>query len=138
MHPPQEGGLGLFELKSFIISLQSTWVKRALALRHDNWRNTICRVAAGTGIVSRSDSETFGTVLKGIINNYILFRNRYGTAYNNFLTVPILDNNFFDNGKNDARILFNEQFLNAAFGNIELDRLKSQTCRYRNPPFQKN
>jgi hypothetical protein len=36
-----------------------------------------------------------GEVLSNILESFILFRNKYGTAHNNFLTVPILYNDNF-------------------------------------------
>ena len=35
---PLEGGLGLFDLKIFLQSMQSTWVKRTFLCCNDNWK----------------------------------------------------------------------------------------------------
>ena len=61
---PKEGGLGMFDLKNFISSLQCTWVRRA-QVSNDNWKNT----------------------LKGLIGNvldcHLLDPNRYGIGLKN-------------------------------------------------------
>ena len=35
---PENGGIGLFDLKNFISALQSTWAKRAFQCCNDNWK----------------------------------------------------------------------------------------------------
>ena len=39
MYAKQEnGGIGLFDLKFFIIAIQSTWAKQAFQCCNDNWK----------------------------------------------------------------------------------------------------
>jgi hypothetical protein len=92
-----EGGINLFKLHDFALSLQCSWVKRTIILQHDNWRYRLFNVSsAGIFNMSRDEISVFGPVLRGICMSYIKFRDSYGTVKNNFLTVPILDNvNFF-------------------------------------------
>jgi hypothetical protein len=41
------GGLGLINVDNYIISLQSSWIKRAHAAPVDNWRNDIHEISGG-------------------------------------------------------------------------------------------
>jgi hypothetical protein len=36
--PPEKGGLGIFELSSFLLAQRCSWIKRAHSLPIDNWR----------------------------------------------------------------------------------------------------
>jgi hypothetical protein len=95
--PVEAGGLNLFRISTFTLTLQSYWIKRILDLQHDNWRMRAA-VLSKFGIINltRQDVTHCGPVLTGILNNFIDFRDLFGTAYNNFLRVPMLNNaNFF-------------------------------------------
>jgi hypothetical protein len=95
--PVEAGGLNLFRISTFTLTLQSYWIKRILDLQHDNWRMRAA-VLNKFGIINltRQDVINCGPVLSGILNNFIDFRDLFGTAYNNFLRVPMLNNaNFF-------------------------------------------
>jgi exonuclease III len=107
-----KGGLGLIYLPDFIIAIQSTWVKRVLDLKHDNWRNTVFLCCEdGPTFIQEEDLETLGDTLAAIMKNFIIFRNRYGAAHNNFRRVPILNNQIFEFGKAANRVIFNNFFF---------------------------
>jgi hypothetical protein len=91
-----QGGLGLFRIAEFTLTLQCSWIKRAMTLQHDNWRNdfNICN-EKGILFIQDENLQNFGPVMRGIGSNFIKFRNLFGTVGNNFLNVPILNNQFF-------------------------------------------
>jgi hypothetical protein len=90
------GGIGLFRLADFAMTLQSYWIKRVMTSAHDNWRKKIVEISNGSpfNIAAPTDDST-GPELTGIIKNFVTFRNRYGTIGNNYMTVPIFGNDFF-------------------------------------------
>jgi hypothetical protein len=93
--PVEAGGLNLFRISTFTLTLQSYWIKRILDLQHDNWRMRAA-VLSKFGIINltRQDVTHCGPVLTGILNNFIDFRDLFGTAYNNFLRVPVTECNW--------------------------------------------
>jgi hypothetical protein len=91
-----DGGLNLYRLHDFVITLQSYWIKRILTHRHDNWRNSV--LFSGEHdlfYINEKDILNFGPVLTGICESFMSFRNRFGTVGNNFIHVPILNNPYF-------------------------------------------
>jgi hypothetical protein len=90
------GRLGLFKLSEFAGTLQSYWIKRALACAHDNWRRKIIIKSFGYPcFISAENLDWAGPILGGIIKQFVNFRNQYGTAGNNFALVPIVNNTAF-------------------------------------------
>jgi hypothetical protein len=99
---PAEGGLGLFRSEIFFKALKVSWIRRCLHLTHDNWRRKIITIPdPGLFFIQEADITGFGPILSGILLALISFRNAFGTYHNNYLTVPILNNNFFlvNNGR---------------------------------------
>ena len=43
---PDRGGLGMFNLTTFVAALQCTWARRA-KIRNDNWKNLLCDLGGG-------------------------------------------------------------------------------------------
>jgi hypothetical protein len=94
--PVEEGGLNLFRLVDFSVTLQSFWIKRTLQYQHDNWRIKLFSLNRyGPLYIMPPDVVKCGEVLSNILESFTLFRNKYGTAHNNFLMVPILYNDIF-------------------------------------------
>jgi hypothetical protein len=99
---PAEGGLGMFKSDIFFKALKVSWIRRCLLLTHDNWRRKVFSLPdPGVPFIQEADIINFGPLLSGILTALISFRNAYGTYHNNYLTVPILNNNFFfiNNGR---------------------------------------
>jgi Reverse transcriptase (RNA-dependent DNA polymerase) len=106
------GGLNLFKLKDFVVTLQSYWIKRTLLYQHDNWRNSIY-FASNVSLlyIQEQDLSSFGHVLAGICRSFISFRNRFGTVGNNFLQVPVLNNPYFFFKENRGKKLLDDNFF---------------------------
>jgi hypothetical protein len=114
-----EGGLNLFKLHDFALALQCSWVKRTVSLQHDNWRHRLFNISsAGIFNISRCEISGLGPVLKGICENYIDFRERYGTVKNNFLSVPIFDNKYFFYKQGRERMHYDATFFQVQEGTV--------------------
>jgi hypothetical protein len=108
----ESGGLNLFKLDVFSMTMQVSWIKRAMDLQHDNWRSLLRGLnPLGLCSVTRFDSARCGPVLKGIVDNFINFRTSYGTVRNNFLAVPILYNDHFFFYRNREKTKFTYDFF---------------------------
>jgi hypothetical protein len=109
------------------MTLQAYWIKRASELKHDNWRTRVCNLnSSGPLAVTQNDAMECGEILRGIIKNFIAFRTRYGTVKNNFLSVPIIDNENFYYCRGREHILLSRQFFFGT-GRVTSDRLDGLT-----------
>jgi hypothetical protein len=114
-----EGGINLFKLHDFALSLQCSWVKRTIILQHDNWRYRLFNASSASIFnMSRDEISVFGPILRGICMSYIKFRDSYGTVKNNFLTVPILDNENFFYKEGRIRKNFDKEFFGIQEGMV--------------------
>jgi hypothetical protein len=120
-----KGGINLFNLADFAMCLQAFWIKRASKLTHDNWRRQLINLnPAGVTAITTPDTVNCGPILKGILTNFIAFRNAYGTAYNNFIAVPVLyNNNFFFKRGGEQFLLTREFFFDNGAESKRLDAL---------------
>ena len=67
---PDEGGLGLFDLKEFITGLQCTWIKRAFNCCNDNWKfDLICNSDNSVHKVGDFNANN-GSLLNGLSNSF--------------------------------------------------------------------
>jgi hypothetical protein len=91
---PRSGGLGLFKPDIFFKALKCSWVKRVLSLKHDNWRRLLHAGSGSAGLcyVQETESTKFGPILKNILDSLVFFRDCYGSVYNNYLMIPLLNN----------------------------------------------
>jgi hypothetical protein len=90
---PSSGGVRLFKPEFFFKALKCSWIKRAYSLPHDNWRRKLHEVPApGISFLQKSDIVEFGPLLSEILYTLIELRNSFGVCFNNFLTVPVLNN----------------------------------------------
>jgi hypothetical protein len=89
-----KGGIGFFDLKNFIFSLQSSWVKRAHNNSIDNWRLTINRATEGN--VELLAPELFDTnsnpLLHNIVTSFFEFKHEFYLLNDNFLHSRLLGN----------------------------------------------
>jgi hypothetical protein len=120
--PVREGGLGLFNLKDFISSLQCNWIKRSYRNITDNWKYRLATLSGGNISDLAPDLKTTdnsGTVLNNIISSYSLFKQQLTKVGNNFLTVPFYCNASFGYGRGNKKIL-DDSFFNC----VNDDRLR--------------
>jgi hypothetical protein len=120
---PEEGGLGLFALDTFFKALKCSWVKRSMTLTHDNWRRKIMLLNPGVCFIQRNDTRHFGPLIAGILNAVIDLREAFGTQYNNFHNIPVLNNKFFSFRERGAARCFDTEFFDARIPGLERDAL---------------
>jgi hypothetical protein len=111
--PVREEGLGLFNLKEFISSLQCNWIKRSYRNITDNWRYRLATLSGGDILDLACDRKTLDqvvTVLTNIISSYRLFKEQFTKVGNNFLTVPFYCNASFGYGRGYKQMLDDEFF----------------------------
>jgi hypothetical protein len=90
---PSSGGVGLFKPEFFFKALKCSWVKRAYLLPHDKWRRKLHEIPApGISFLQNMDIVDFGPLLSAILYTMIELCNSFGVCFNNYLTVPVLNN----------------------------------------------
>ena len=105
-----EGGLGLFDLKEFIIALQCTWVKKAFNCCNDNWKyDLICGAENSVYNIGAQNNE-IGTILNGLSNSFQIFAEDFAKVGNNYLHTPLLNCNIFGYGRRGENH-FDENFF---------------------------
>jgi hypothetical protein len=74
--PPESGGLGIFELKTFLLAQRCSWIKRAHDLPIDNWRFDLRRLSP-TGQVHSirlcDINKDANPILYNIVDAYTFF-----------------------------------------------------------------
>ena len=96
---PDQGGLGLFELKDFITALQCTWIKRAFNCCNDNWKfDLVCNSDDSLHNVGKFDANN-GPLLNGLSNSFRIFAEDFAKVENNYLHTPLLNCNLFGYGQ---------------------------------------
>jgi len=99
--PPEQGGIGLFDLKNFIAGLQTSWVKRAVSTINDNWKCTLSDL--GNGDPTRCElglnNPDVGPALHNIILSFSKFKTAYNTHSGNYALIPIFENDIFGTGR---------------------------------------
>jgi hypothetical protein len=110
--PVTNGGLGLVNIRSMVIAIQCTWIKKALISTNDMWKFEL-------KIITNNYTNFIGYGRAGILNNFIesfiAMQQHWTTRNNNFLHVPVLDNINFGYGRGLVN-KFNEDFFRRMVG----------------------
>jgi len=110
--PPASGGMGLINLNDFIISLQSSWIKRVYQHGADNWRFDLLQKTYGnpfllnTTLVSKNDHP----IISNIAESYEKFCKVYYDTGMNYKKSYILSNPLFVRGRRDNGLLCRQFF----------------------------
>ena len=118
--PVNLGGIGLFQLETFINALQCTWIKRAFENCNDNWKYDIVTGSnlnlnnIGKNLIQ----QDFGNTLLGIAANFHNFAEKFAKVGNNYLKTPILNCNIFGYGHGMNK-KFDNAFFDTAFNGTE-------------------
>ena len=89
-----EGGLGLFDLETFIPALQSTWVGRDFNCTNDYWKYDLL-VNADFNVHNmgeNANSVNLGSTLKNISKSFSEFSEAFSRVNENYKKIPILNN----------------------------------------------
>jgi len=85
--PPKHGGLGLFELKTFLSAQRCSWIKRAYCSPIDNWRFDLKKMAPGGDISTLrlfDVNKDENPILYNIVESFSIFHHAftlYGKNY---------------------------------------------------------
>ena len=113
--PTSEGGIGLFNLKTFLIALQLTMVKHAFDCcngthSNDNWKfDIVCGTEQCFSSVGENQTN-FGKTLCGIAKSFRTFVEDFAKVANNYLHTPILNSQLF-NYSNTEGDIFDQAFF---------------------------
>ena len=113
---PSEGGLGLFDLKIFLQSMQSTWVKRAFLCCNDNWKFDLIHESEHCIEKVGIKNGNLGKTLLGIAKSFRTFAEVFvAQVESNYLHTPIQNNTQFGYG-NRGGLFFDDNFFIFAMG----------------------
>ncbi len=137
---PKNGGLGLFELKSFISALKCSWIKRAISKNIDNWRYDLKSLAPGGDIslIHTYDvKKTDQPILYNLANAFVEFRNALCKKNSNFKKSPIfLNPNFVRSGLDGEQLdipFFSREIYNNC--TVPIRKLTFEDC-FRDGAFK--
>jgi hypothetical protein len=104
---PNEGGLGLIELDSFICSQQSLWVKRALDACCDNWREDLFNLTYGNPVILHPDliDRTTNPIIFNISVSYLAFKSKFLQLNDNYKKSNLLYNPILHRNRVDKQLL---------------------------------
>ncbi len=123
--PSNEGGLGLINLKEFVISLQCAWIKRVTQHWGDNWRFDVKAKCYGNALIA--NTQTFqaqeNPILFKICTSFGQFSAEFTNKDDNYKKAYIFRNPFFTRGRNDGRILCERFFGLNGDDHLELRKI---------------
>ena len=94
---PNEGGLGLIRLKSYIEALQCSWLKRCSVTINDTWRwNLALACDFNLDLIRVADiNPDLHPATYCIAKSVSSLQDSYWKLHENFLMAPVTDNSFF-------------------------------------------
>jgi hypothetical protein len=109
---PERGGLGLTNIKSFLIAQQINWIKRTGISSRDNWRVKICNATFGNCYtVSESCFNRHqNPILHNLGYSWNYFLTKFYSLDSNINESYILNNPLITRSLNDS-LLLDLQFL---------------------------
>ena len=107
---PVEGGLGLFDLKIFLQSMQSTWVKPAFLCCNDNWKFDLIHESEHCIEKVGIKNGNLGKTLLGIAKSFRTFAEVFAQVESNYLHAPIQNKTQFGCG-NRGDCIFDDNFF---------------------------
>jgi hypothetical protein len=115
---PTLGGVGVFNLTNFIMSLQVSWIKRASVFKNDNWKVDLANLGNGNVLNCDTGNEnSLGIGLTNIVRSFRNFKNAYFRYKGNFLEDTLYNNNRYGAGRNRMvpfdDVFFGEQLMTA-------------------------
>jgi hypothetical protein len=96
--PVEKGGLGFFNIKTFLQALMATWILKAKKHPIDNWRFDVNSLAPDNNpLLIRSCDVPVPVypLLHGIVSSYEQFYSNFSATDNNFRDSQIFNNNIF-------------------------------------------
>jgi hypothetical protein len=96
----EQGGLGLFDVESFLTSQQAGWVLKAHKSARDNWRCKLRSLCNGNVLCAgpRLIDKTANPILHGLAVSFEKVRKSHDTKNSNFTRAFVLNNSLFFRG----------------------------------------
>ena len=106
--PREEGGMGLFNVEDFLISMQANWVLKAYKSSRDNWRYKLRALCYGNVLCAGPEliKESANPVLFGLASSFKKVWVRHDKLHSNFSQACIVNNPMFFRGPRDKTPLF--------------------------------
>jgi hypothetical protein len=127
--PPDEGGLGVFYIGTFLMAQKCSWVKRTHAQTIDNWR---LRLKLGcpnfdVTLLKKCDFDNRSNpILYNITGAYELLLNCYGKIGSNHSIVPIFASSSISQSRDDTHLL-DVEFFGKKFHNDNRNLIRKLT-----------
>ncbi len=121
---PENGGLGLFDLKIFLDAQRCSWLKRADKLTIDNWRFDLkCKAPNGDFCLLRKIdiSANENPILANIVDSFCNFSAAFAKKDSNYLKSPIFMNPVFVRSKDDSGLLDIPFFTRQVYDDCKLE-----------------
>jgi hypothetical protein len=116
--PVTKGGLGLVNIRNFVVAVQCSWIKKAILSTNDTWK---LEIKNSTDDFSNFVSTGTKGIIKNLINSYNTFQLSWTKKNNNFLQVPVLGNPNFGYGRGLAAKFDANFFKNITGAEVEMD-----------------
>jgi hypothetical protein len=131
--PVELGGLGFYNLSSFLSAQRCCWIFRAKKLVIDNWRYDLFCASPINNILSVRESDidvTKNPVILGIVKAYSTFYSMYSTFESNYADTYIFENSCFVRADNVGRKLDKNFFSHNFYERkkLFLRQLKYKDC----------
>jgi hypothetical protein len=121
--PPELGGLGCINLKTFLAAQNCSWIKRAHDMCIDNWRYDLKKFSPEGRIVDIIPSDLDSSV-HPILHNFCLslqlFNKNLCELNNNFWKANVIENPAIVAGPNNSNMLNREFFGNRMYNELSL------------------
>jgi len=105
--PPEQGGLGLFDIKEFLTAQQAVWILRAKKSVRDNWRQKMSQLCNGNVLCAGTDTidKEYNPVLYSLAESFQKIRICHDTLNENYLKATVYNNKLFMRGRGNKRVL---------------------------------
>ena len=111
--PAVKGGLGLIDIKTFVMSQQVTWCKKANATSFDCWRYDLKTLGNGNVFASALSNDDIQRhpILNNLVQSLSEFQKRFYCINDNYRSAYVLNNPLIYRERGSTRILDKNFFL---------------------------
>ncbi len=108
--PQEKGGLGLFDVNSFLTGQQAGWIFKAHKSSRDNWRAKLRAMSFGNVLCTgpKLFSKTHNPILHGLATSYEVFRFSHDRMHSNCIRAFIINNTIFMREQGNRELLDNK------------------------------
>ena len=108
----ENGGLGCFKIRDFLVAQHVIWIKKAFLNSKDNWSYDIKKLSHGNPIAISTSliDENGHPVLHTLAKSFEMFKVALTSLNDNYLRSIIISNPVFKHSRFDARLIDNYLF----------------------------